>query len=102
MSRSNRTGQVGPDRLGNRDQHRHSRTGHIQHFGNLSLRTKAAGEQLLGEEGAFDIAQIAPSSVFGNLGTQRGRVVQVRDKRSNLLDLVGGTNGLKTAASIDE
>ncbi len=39
---------------------------------------------------------------FGNLGTQRGRVVQVRDKRSNLLDLVGGTNGLKTAASIHQ
>ena len=102
MRRSDRMGQGSADRLGNRDRHRNRRTGHVQHFGNLSLRTKAVVEQFLRKEGAFDIAEVAPAGVFGNLGAQCGRIVKVRDERSNLLDLVGGTNGLKTSASIDE
>lgn len=94
--------QIHADHVEDRQGHRDRGFRDRQHLGDLRLTAEAAVHQLAREEGLFDIGQIAPCHVFGNLRAQGLVIAHRGDQGPDLADLVGIADRHQPAITIDQ
>lgn len=100
-------GTDGPDKPGtdhvqNGQRHRNRRFGDRQHLGHLGLRPEAAIDQLTREKRLFDIAEIAPGHIFGNLRPDRLIFTHGSNQGFDFANFIRRTDSHQAAIAIDQ